>query len=160
MLLRTYTILSDSTSISEHKKCRHSADVCQAPAIYGLFHYAHRSQYCINFKHLCSDWHVQIIVKPMNDYQTIERWSFIQSFRCCAFMTVERIFLKPQLSFLGENKKRPSKGNPLEAHISSCFYCLRCGKFFYQYGKAYFIHTTISKRFQDRHESLNNTGMG
>lgn len=74
----------------------------------------------------------------MKDYQTIERWSFIQSFRCCAFMTVERIFLKPQISFLGENKKRPSKGNPLEAHISSCFYCLGCGNFFYQYGKAYF----------------------
>lgn len=54
MLLRTYTIPSDSTCISEHKKCRPSADVYQAPAIYGLFHYAHRSQYCINPKHLCS----------------------------------------------------------------------------------------------------------
>jgi len=80
----------------------------------------------------------------MKDYQTIERWSFIQSFRCCAFMTVERIFLKPQISFLGENKKRPSKGNPLEAHISSCFYCLGCGNFFYQYGKAYFPFTNYS----------------
>ena len=61
-------------------------------------------------------------------------------------MTVERIFLKPQISFLGENKKRPSKGNPLEAHISSCFYCLRCGKFFYQYGKAYFLENKAGGR--------------
>lgn len=36
------------------QKSRLSADVCQDLAIYGLFRYAHRSQYCINPKHLCS----------------------------------------------------------------------------------------------------------
>lgn len=36
------------------KKSRPSADVCQDLAIYGVFRYAHRSQYCINPKHLCS----------------------------------------------------------------------------------------------------------
>ena len=62
------------------KKGRRFADLKGNLAIYGLFSYAHRSKFCINLKHLCSQRCLYLI--QSNDSRDFEH-PRVHFNRCC-----------------------------------------------------------------------------